>query len=168
MTLMKFVFITALSMITLMGCYSNEEDEELEKVPNLIDPELAMSHLTIEGADIKPGLPKAMLNSPTAPQIDPLQDMVMHPGQLDTLIIQQVTTKQIDGLFIKVAGADSYFDVPASAFLSGGRAATHSEAAVTLLVSDQMAVGNIIIECSMYDSYNEVSNQEAFILEIKE
>lgn len=169
----KTILIFALAAATMMSCGDDDSNTpvvEDEKI-SIEDGNAVASSLTIQGSTTVQGNPPAPSTDPDAPVVADAEDATAINGNNLILPVSQVSGTTIGGVYLKVKGSDSYFDIPASALgNSGGRLMSSRKAknqrqlkinedvSVDILLPDNLEPGTFCVEYCIYDPENRVSN----------
>ena len=154
-------------MFTLSHCTSDDSedptgdptgggDEPMEDQISITDPDAVTDAITITGATVQAGDPPAPSTDPDAPVISQDSDEVISAQGQTLQLDLDVTSGDVAGIYLQIPGADSYFDIPASAF-TGGRL-LQSDPGFGLEIPDNIEPGEFCVDLCVYDSETRVSN----------
>ncbi|MEQ9405404.1 MAG: hypothetical protein RIM99_17575 [Cyclobacteriaceae bacterium] len=151
--LLVLCFIT---VITLSHCSDDGNDDMMEEeFVDLSDPNALTDALAVTGATVVVGTPPAPSTDPAAPSIsDPDDAFGVQGGELQLGL--DLTSGDASGVYLQIPGADSYFDIPASAFTSGR--GVGDEPQFSLALPDNIEPGEFCVDLCVYDAENRVSN----------
>lgn len=148
-------------LFTLSRCSTDDSND----MGDLSDADALTENLAIAGASLIAGDPPDPSGDPDAPEIDDPGDEVGLQGGGLTFDLD-VNSGNVAGVYLQIPGADSYFDIPASA-LQGGRIAI-DEQAFSIRLPDNIEPGEFCIEYCVYDSEARVSNVVFVCVEVGE
>jgi len=155
-------------MVTLSHCTSDDSGDiigdEVGDEIDLTDGNALVEAITIAGATVVTG----DLPAPTggdAPILDDPDDIVTSQGGSPQFPVN--TSGDVAGVYLQFPGADSYYDIPASAF-TGGRLENHGDASFSFDLPDNIQPGIFCVEYCVYDSDLLVSNIVEVCIEITE
>ncbi|MEP5612145.1 MAG: hypothetical protein ABJP45_07830 [Cyclobacteriaceae bacterium] len=152
--LLPVLCIGLVSLVT--QCTTDDVEEEMDPTEiDLSDANALAEALSVTGATLELGDPPPPSNDPNAPQINDTRDEVAFQGG-DLTFGLDVSSGDVAGVFLQIPGANSYYDIPASA-LMGGRIAV-SDQAFSIELPENIEPGEFCVDYCVYDSNARVSN----------
>ncbi|MEP1094077.1 MAG: hypothetical protein ABJG78_03155 [Cyclobacteriaceae bacterium] len=143
-------------MFAFSQCTTDDTEEEMDpEEVDLSDANALTEGLSITGATLETGDPPAPSSDPNAPEIDDPGDKIAFQGG-DLTLGLDVSSGDVAGVYLQIPGADSYYDIPASA-LMGGRIAEDDQA-FSIELPDNIEPGTFCVDYCVYDSDARVSN----------
>lgn len=179
-----YYILLSLFFVFISSC-SDDENEVMvtEDTISITDANAITSGITITGSTIVDGNPPSPSTDDNAPKLFDAENVVGITGNSLYLSIDQETSNSVGGIYLKVVGADSYFDIPSSALgNSGGRIGfgkngraekagriekTNEDVAVGIEIPDGLQPGIFCVEYCIYDVDNLISNIVEVCIEIK-
>ncbi len=157
-------FLCMCLLFTLSHCTTDDSDD-MDAEIDLSDANALTEAIVVNGATEVGGDPPAPSSDPNAPEIeDPGDEVSVQGGELNLEL--PVISGTVAGVYLQIPGADSYFDIPASA-LAGGRIAQDYEQ-FSIELPDNIQPGTFCVEYCVYDSENLVSNIVTVCIEVGE
>ncbi len=156
--------VLALCMLfTLSHCTTDDGDDTGEI--DLNDSNALTEAIVVNGGTLVGGDPPAPSTDPNAPQIeDPGDEVSVQGGELNLEL--PVISGNVSGVYLQIPGADSYFDIPASALVGGRIAQDYPQFSIEL--PDNIQPGTFCVDYCVYDSENLVSNIVTVCIEVGE
>ncbi len=153
-------------LFTLTHCFDDDSGDTDTNEIDITDPNAVNDAISITGATEVAGNPPAPSTDLDAPVINSSDNLVTSQGGNPTLRVD-VSSGDVAGIYLQIAGADSYYDIPASAF-TGGRIAqvSQDEPAIEIAIPDDMQPGIFCADYCIYDSELRVSNIVTVCIEV--
>lgn len=179
----KTLLFLAFVATTLFSCGDDDSATpvvEEEKI-SIEDANAVTDAITINGSTKVQGNPPAPSTDPEAPVVGDASDATAITGNNLILPISETSGSAVAGVYLKVKGSDSYYDIPASALgNSGGRTAfgrisknkrqlkVNEDVAVDIELPTNLEPGVFCVEYCVYDAQNRVSNIVEVCIEVLE
>ncbi|MEM7298012.1 MAG: hypothetical protein AAF391_07075 [Bacteroidota bacterium] len=163
-----FCAFCAVLILTISNC-SSDDDDDMEMEGELVDvedPNAVADAVSIPGSTVVEGDPPAPSTDPSAPQIGGGENLLTSQGGNPTLELDLVSGDAA-GIYLQISGADSYFDIPASAF-TGGRILQEDSPAIEIELPEGIEPGQFCVDYCIYDAETRVSNIVTVCIDIAE
>ncbi|MEM9340024.1 MAG: hypothetical protein AAGA66_14910, partial [Bacteroidota bacterium] len=156
-TIQRFIYLLFAFTFILISCDDEENNQAIEEDVQLSDANAVSESITVPGAEVESGDPPEPSQDPEAPELsgEDVDALSVQGGEL--FIDLELLSGDVAGIYLQIPGADSYFDIPASAFL-GGRVADDDGPAFSLELPDNIEPGEFCADVCVYDSDERVSN----------